>query len=105
MKISKKKITEARLREAINRLIEGKPEKVKPSGKITLNRINNEAGLSASYIHKFPDGGVLGRYRLCGINRRRYRPVIVKKKLIDSKTKFLIKLTYKTAFFCLYFRD
>ncbi len=55
MKISKKQITEARLRAAINRLLEGKPEKVKPSGKITLNRINNEAGLSASYIHKFPE--------------------------------------------------
>ncbi|HFU9084597.1 TPA: hypothetical protein ACH7KA_005076, partial [Escherichia coli] len=28
---------------------------VSPSGKLTLNKINNEAGLGNSYIHKFKD--------------------------------------------------
>ncbi|NQY35033.1 MAG: hypothetical protein HRT37_08735 [Alteromonadaceae bacterium] len=55
MKVSKRQITEARLKAALQRLLDGKPEKVKASGKLTLNRINNEAGLSASYIHKFPE--------------------------------------------------
>lgn len=45
----------ARLRAALERLISGKPERVSPSGKLTLNRINNEAGLGHSYIHKFGD--------------------------------------------------
>ena len=55
MKVSKKQITEARLRAALQRLLDGKPDNVKASAKLTLNRINNEAKLSASYIHKFPE--------------------------------------------------
>lgn len=45
----------ARLRAALERLTSGKPINVSPSGKLTLNRINNEAGLGHSYIHKFED--------------------------------------------------
>jgi len=45
----------ARLRAALERLISGKPERVSHNGKLTLNRINNEAGLGHSYIHKFED--------------------------------------------------
>ncbi|MDO6475542.1 hypothetical protein Q4520_08915 [Alteromonas sp. 1_MG-2023] len=45
----------ARLRAALERLITGKPKIVSASGKLTLNRINNEAGLGHSYIHKFED--------------------------------------------------
>ena len=45
----------ARLRAALERLISGKPQNVSPSGKLTLNKINNEAGLGNSYIHKFKD--------------------------------------------------
>lgn len=47
-------LTESRLRDALNRLLEGKPAHVKPKGKLSLNRINNEARLGNSYIHKFP---------------------------------------------------
>ena len=47
--------TEQRLEDALNRLLENKPEHVKRGGRITLNKINNEAGLGNSYIHKFPD--------------------------------------------------
>lgn len=46
---------EAVLVNALQRLLDGKPLKVKRSGKLTLNRINNEAGFGNSYIHKFPD--------------------------------------------------
>ena len=35
MKVSKKQITEARLKAAMNRLLDGKPEKVKPKIKKT----------------------------------------------------------------------
>ncbi|EBF2211680.1 hypothetical protein DJ055_24595 [Salmonella enterica] len=45
----------ARLRAALERLISGKSQNVSPSGKLTLNKINNEAGLGNSYIHKFKD--------------------------------------------------
>ena len=46
---------EAVLVNALQRLLNGKPVKVKPGGKLTLNRINNEAGFGNSYVHKFPD--------------------------------------------------
>ncbi|MEZ9796900.1 hypothetical protein AB4279_07700 [Vibrio cyclitrophicus] len=42
-----------RLHQALNRLLEGNPKRVKSTGRITLNKINNEAGLGRSYIHKF----------------------------------------------------
>lgn len=42
-----------RLQDALERLLEGKPERVKAAGRLTLNKINREAGLGQSYIHKF----------------------------------------------------
>lgn len=48
-------ITEGRLRAALQRLLEGKPERIKKTGKLSLNKINNEAGLGHSYIHKFQE--------------------------------------------------
>ena len=42
----------ARLRAALERLISGKPQNVSPSGKLTLNKINNELNM---YKGK-PDG-------------------------------------------------
>lgn len=44
---------EERFHQALNRLLEGKPIRVKAIGQITLNKINNEAGYGRSYIHKF----------------------------------------------------
>ncbi|MCC4236240.1 hypothetical protein LL266_06820 [Vibrio anguillarum] len=52
---SKREITKARLEDALQRLLNGCPIKVKQVGLLTLNKINQEAGLSNSYIHKFPD--------------------------------------------------
>jgi len=48
-------LTEARLRDALQRLLDGVPRKTKAAGLITLNKVNKEAGLGHSYIHKFPD--------------------------------------------------
>lgn len=48
-------LTEARLDAALNRLLNGAPERVKKGGKLTLNKVNKEAGLSHSYVHKFKD--------------------------------------------------
>jgi len=48
-------ITEGRLRAALQRLLDGEPNRIKKTGKLSLNRINNEAGLGHSYIHKFKD--------------------------------------------------
>jgi len=47
--------TEGLLVNAFQRLLDGKPRKVKAKGKLTLNRINNEAGLGNSYVHKFKE--------------------------------------------------
>ncbi len=52
---SKREITEARLRDSLQRLLHGFPNKTKVSGLLTLNKINKEAGLGNSYIFKFPD--------------------------------------------------
>lgn len=46
---------EGLLVNALQRLLDGKPLKVKAKGKLTLNRINNEAGLGNSYVHKFKE--------------------------------------------------
>ena len=46
-------LTEGRLRAALQRLLEDKPERLKKVGKLSLNKINKEAGLGHSYIHKF----------------------------------------------------
>jgi predicted RNase H-like nuclease (RuvC/YqgF family) len=46
-------VTEGRLRAALQRLLDGKPDRIKKGGKLSLNKINNEAGLGHSYIHKF----------------------------------------------------
>jgi hypothetical protein len=48
-------VTELKLRDALMRLIHRKPSILKSSGTITLNKINNEAGLGHSYVYKFPD--------------------------------------------------
>jgi len=44
-----------KLKKALYRLQNGKPLRTKVKGQLTLNKINNEAGLGRSYIHKFKD--------------------------------------------------
>ncbi|WP_442807065.1 hypothetical protein [Vibrio bivalvicida] len=44
-----------KLQTALCRLQAGKPVRTKAKGLLTLNKINNEAGLGHSYIHKFKD--------------------------------------------------
>ncbi|GAC33592.1 hypothetical protein [Paraglaciecola polaris] len=46
---------EAMLVNALQRLLNGAPTRIKAEGRLTLNRINKEAGLGNSYIHKFKD--------------------------------------------------
>lgn len=46
---------EGLLVNAFQRLLDGKPLHVKATGKLTLNRINNEALLGNSYVHKFKE--------------------------------------------------
>lgn len=53
--MSDRSITLGRLEAALKRLESATPNRVKANGKITLNKINNEAGLGHSYIHKFTD--------------------------------------------------
>jgi hypothetical protein len=44
--------TEIKFREALSRLLAGEPIRTKPTGKLTFNKINNEAGSGHSYINK-----------------------------------------------------
>ena len=53
--MDKKVITEARLEEALERVLSGCPIRVKPEGTLTLNKVNKEARLSHSYVHKFKE--------------------------------------------------
>ncbi|NOJ09588.1 hypothetical protein [Vibrio splendidus] len=46
---------EGLLVNAFQRLLDGKPLHVKATGKLTLNRVNNEAKFGNSYVHKFKD--------------------------------------------------
>jgi hypothetical protein len=46
------KNTEIKFREALNRLLAGEPIRTKSTGKLTFNKINNEAGAGHSYINK-----------------------------------------------------
>lgn len=48
---------EDKLNKALGRLIgkDGEPLRTKKKGRLTLNKINNEAGLGRSYIHKFKE--------------------------------------------------
>lgn len=52
---NKRALTEGRLRNALQRLLEGRPIRAKQAGKLTLNKINTEAGLGNAHINKFPD--------------------------------------------------
>lgn len=53
--MSSKVVTEGRLDAALLRLLNRVPERVRQVGKLTLNKVNKEAGLGHSYVHKFPD--------------------------------------------------
>jgi hypothetical protein len=48
-------VTEGRLRVALERLLNGEGKRVRKTGKLSLNKVNDEAGLGHSYIHKFKD--------------------------------------------------
>lgn len=58
---NKRLVTEARLESALERLFEGNPERTKPDGKISLKRINDEAGLSSGSIYYYKDFVVRAR--------------------------------------------
>lgn len=47
--------TEGRLVNAFQRLVDRKPLRTKASGILSLNKINVEASLGNSYVHKFKD--------------------------------------------------
>lgn len=48
-------LTVQRLEAALERLIDGKPERTPNDGKISLSRINKEAGLSAGGIYYYAE--------------------------------------------------
>ncbi|MGO2009106.1 hypothetical protein [Vreelandella alkaliphila] len=48
-------ITKQRLEDALQRLIDGNPERTPNDGKLNLSRINKEAGLSSGGIYYYDD--------------------------------------------------
>lgn len=50
-----KNVTEQRLVDALNRLLEGKPVNTKLDGRISIKRINDEAGLSQGAVYYYKD--------------------------------------------------
>lgn len=51
----KGKVTKIRLEQALERLLEGKPERTPNDGRLSLSRINKEAGLSSGGIYYYDD--------------------------------------------------
>lgn len=51
----KGEITQIRLEQALERLLEGKPERTPNDGRLSLSRINKEAGLSSGGIYYYDD--------------------------------------------------
>ena len=47
--------TEQRLENALDRLLAGTPEKTKADGRISIKRVNDEAGLSRGAIYYYKD--------------------------------------------------
>ena len=53
--LSSSEITLLRLEDALKRLLSGIPERTKPDGKISIMRINEEAGLSRGNIYHYKE--------------------------------------------------
>lgn len=75
--IRSKQVTEARLHEALQRLLDGQGRHVKPKGRLTLNKVNTEAQLGNSYVHKFPDFVVHARPLIEKFNHNRERSMTI----------------------------
>ena len=76
--------TESRLYEALARLLQQQPKRVKIKGKLTLNMINNEAGLGNSYVHKFPDFVAYAKPVIDNYNKNRL--TIIDEPILDKAT-------------------
>lgn len=72
-----KDITEARLHEALQRLLAGEGRHVKQKGRMTLNKVNSEATLSNSYVHKFPDFVAYARPLIEEFNKNREKSLTI----------------------------
>ncbi|WP_434938100.1 hypothetical protein ACRWQN_12665 [Shewanella sp. HL-SH8] len=72
-----KQITEARLHEALKRLLDGQGRHVKPKGRLTLNKVNIEAQLGNSYVHKFPDFVVHAKTLIEQFNHNRENSMMI----------------------------
>lgn len=51
----KGQLTKTRLEQALKRLLDGKPERTPNDGRLSLSRVNKEAGLSSGGIYYYSD--------------------------------------------------
>lgn len=76
-------VTEKRLRDALQRLINGKPERTRADNKINLSRINEEAGCSHGLIYKYPEVVMDARVAIQEHKTTKIRKGIIDSQLID----------------------
>lgn len=89
------KITESRLHAALERLLQNNPTKVKTSGKLTPNKINNEAGLGNSYIHKFPEFMAYAKPLIDDYNEKRENQSPEEQVLVSNDLSEIDKLRHE----------
>jgi hypothetical protein len=86
------KETLIRLEQALERLIDGKPLKTKADGRISLKRINDEAGLSSGGIYYYSAfvekaNGIIETAKRKVVNGKRYQYKQFEQKLRDQRDK------------------
>lgn len=76
-----------RLEDALERLLKGEPERVKLRGDITLNTVNREAGLGASYVYSFTEFCQFARPLIDGYNNKRLKAPTAKDTSTEENDK------------------
>ncbi len=96
--MSKVNMTEQRFRQALKRLLDGKPTRTKASGKLTFNKVNNEAGAGHSYINKscFKDFRDEVEPEIDEYNNKKYQAleggIVLPEVILTSEEKLKIEL-------------
>lgn len=83
------KETLIRLEQALQRLVDGNPIKTKPDGRISLKRINDEAGLSSGGIYYYSSFVETAKKRFNYVVNKigQVKPKLIMNDLINSESK------------------
>ncbi|WP_305420170.1 hypothetical protein [Photobacterium leiognathi] len=83
------KETLIRLEQALQRLVDGNPIKTKPDGRISLKRINDEAGLSSGGIYYYSSFVEMAKKRFNYVTNKiaQVKPKLIMNVLINLESK------------------